>query len=373
MADCPLPHHLTRFEVGQVKAYRHFKLGPSAIHRLVLKNDGETTFSAQAIADCIAKLEDDLSWRGERDKGSGAPRKSTKTQDKELYREVVRSRGRRRVTVQYLRTVFPWTRGVSNDLIEDRLHDAGLRWLRRSGKWKVPEKYLAERISYCHSTMRKHYTSLLLWAYADGTTFYLDRTKEENEETLQRALGGWVWRQSCRREALFQENLSASTYRKGQGVPVRVWGMLAEGRLNIHVLDQGENMHEDLYLEMVDEYYEQWLGGAKYLVVDFEKCLRTEGALSAYGRSGVTLVEGYPRQSQDFNAIENCWKLLRERLTDTLPQGIEARADFIVRLGAAVAWLNKSKRDRLKYLSLNQKERCRDCLTSKPPGGRTKW
>ena len=87
---------------------------------------------------------------------------------------------------------------------------------------------------------------------------------------------------------------------------------------------------------------------------------------------GVALVEDYPRVSQDFfNAIENAWKLLRERLSDTLPMGLEKREAFIFRLRSAVTWLNRSRRKELWYLARNQKERCRDCLLLK--GGRTKW
>ena len=101
--------------------------------------------------------------------------------------------------------------------------------------------------------------------------------------------------------------------------------------------------------------------------------LRCDGPMAALGRLGVDLVEGYPRCSQDFNAIENCWKLLRERLFVTLPKGIEGRDAFIVRLHTAVAWMNRQKQSSLWHYARNQKERCRECLESDPPGGRTSW
>ena len=106
---------------------------------------------------------------------------------------------------------------------------------------------------------------------------------------------------------------------------------------------------------------------------DFERCLRSEGPLHALSQLGVELVEGYPKCSQDFNAIENCWKLLRDRLHDTLPRFIESRPAFIERLVKAVAWLNRNKAQDLWSLATNQKKRCRDCLSMRPRGGRTKW
>ena len=95
--------------------------------------------------------------------------------------------------------------------------------------------------------------------------------------------------------------------------------------------------------------------------------------MNAFKVLGIELVEGYPRCSQDFNAIENCWALLRERLFATLPLGLEPREFFVVRLHEAVTWINRHKRSSLWEFSRNQKKRCRACLDSKPPGGRTKF
>ena len=132
-------------------------------------------------------------------------------------------------------------------------------------------------------------------------------------------------------------------------------------------------MNIDLYVDLIEDKFEEWLGGASYLVQDFERAIRSQPALNALETMGVTLVEGYPRVSQDFNAIENAWKLVRERLAETLPKGMESRDHFITRLHQAVGWLNRHKKGQLEYYSTNQKERCKDCLETKPKGGRTKW
>ena len=281
------------------------------------------------------------------------------------------NKGKQKVTVQVLRRAFAWSRGVGNSLLEERLHDAGLKWLRRRRKTIVTKEYLPERIAYCKSVITKWQSTLDTWAFTDGTTFYLDRTASENEETQRAALGGWVWRYTDGRDALFQENLGPSCYKKGQGIPVRVWGMLAEGTLYIHILDEGEAMNNELYEELVEDKFEQWMGCCRYLVQDFERCLRSEGPMNAFAKMGIELVDGYPRCSQDFNAIENCWKLLRDRLHTTLPLGMEPRNAFIERLHKAVTWLNRNSKASLWHFARNQKERCRECLELK--GGRTSW
>ena len=220
--------------------------------------------------------------------------------------------------------------------------------------------------------LSKQQASLDRWAYTDGTVFFLDRTGAENQETQRAALGGWVWRYTDGRDALFEENLGPSAYRKAQGTPVRVWGMLSEGTLYIHVLEEGEVMDQVLYEELIEDKFEDWLGTSTHVVQDFEKCLRSPGPLRALAAVGASLVPGYPRCSQDFNAIENCWKLVRDRLRATLPLGLESRENFIDRLKRVVAWVNHHKQSSLWYLARNQKERCRDCLNTKPAGGRTK-
>ena len=110
----------------------------------------------------------------------------------------------------------------------------------------------------------------------------------------------------------------------------------------------------------------------KHLVCDHERCLRTEEALLALKVANLKLVD-FPKCSQDFNAIENVWAILKARLAETQPTALEHRDEFVKRLESAVRWANKHRADQLWHLSTNQVERADACLAQKPPGGRTKW
>ena len=132
-------------------------------------------------------------------------------------------------------------------------------------------------------------------------------------------------------------------------------------------------MNEMLYVDLVEDYFQDWAGNCEHLVQDFERCLRTEASLHAISKAGLQLVDGYPRCSQDFNVIENCWKILKERLDETMPRQIEDREAFIARLRRTVAWANRHRAADFWFLTTNQKQRAQDCLSTKPPGGRTKW
>ena len=165
----------TLFEVGQVKAHLWHGLTANQIKDIVTKVDGKTLFSYQGVKDVVDKLVADPKWRGDRQEGSGAPRKTTARQDKELEKKVFQKRGREKVTVPYLQKAFPWAKKLSRSLLQSRLHDVGLAYLRRREKTIVTKKYLAERRAYCRKVLATPQNVLNSWAYTDGTVFFLDR------------------------------------------------------------------------------------------------------------------------------------------------------------------------------------------------------
>ena len=65
-------YQLSPFYLGQKKAHAYHGLGASAIARILVKPDGKTHWSAQAVQDAIDKLAEKPKWAGERKVGSGA-------------------------------------------------------------------------------------------------------------------------------------------------------------------------------------------------------------------------------------------------------------------------------------------------------------
>jgi hypothetical protein len=366
-------HQLSAFEVGQVKAHVQHGLSAAAIAERIVKADGKSSFGETAIQNCMNKLTQKPEWRGEREEGSGPPRKTTTNQDKQMVKWLLKERGKQKVSASRIKKQFPFLRKLSDTLVEERLRDANLSYLRRRKKSIVTKEYLKPRVEYCQGVKRKHQSTLEKWAYTDGTVYYLDRTDAEAEDSKRRSLGTHVWRRSDNKDAMYQECLGPSSYSKGQGIPVKVWGMLACGVLHIHILDEGETMNQILYAELIEDKFEDWCGNCEHLVCDYEACLRCPLAVHALSKTPLRLLDPYPKCSQDFNPIENAWGILRQRLDENQPTYLETRAEFTHRLKAAVKWANQHKADQLWYLSTNQKERALECLAQKPPGGRTKW
>ena len=137
---------------------------------------------------------------------------------------------------------------------------------------------------------------------------------------------------------------------------MRVWGFLASGVLHVHVLGEGETMDKYVYSEMVEDHLDEWRGGCEHLVCDHERVLHTEEALLALKVANSKLVD-FPKCSQDFNAIENVWAILKECLAGSQPIALEHRDEFVKRLESAARWANKHRADQVWHLSTNQVER----------------
>ena len=161
------------------------------------KAGGESQWSVNGVKDQMDKLAADPQYRGERAKGSGPPRKTSKKQDERVVHHVLKERGNRKTTVSSVKRQFPELRHVSNALIEDRLHDADLGWLPRRKKSRVSSIYLEPRIQYCRMVLRMQQKLLDKWAYVDGTVYFLDHSHSINS----------VVRRLCRLFTPLLENL----------------------------------------------------------------------------------------------------------------------------------------------------------------------
>jgi len=347
------------------------------------KPDG-TQPTQQAIAGVAQQLRTrgGMAWDGEASSRTAdavcRPRSTTDALDKAIRKVVFKFRGSKKVDVSYIQKVLKAARKVSCRTIARRLGEAGLAWLRRRRKTLVPATHLASRMDFAAWTLARTADTLARWAYSDGTVFYLGRCQSETEDKKRGALGQFVWRQADGSDALFQDCVGPSSYWKAQGQPVKVWGLLLAGLLFIWVMPEDVNMTAVWYQWVIEHKFPIWIRKALgrkakkgvLLVQDHEKCLWKDEPLQALRANGINLIKNFPKCSQDLNAIETAWRELRARLYVTQPVCQETRAAFIVRLRAAVSWINVHRADYLSKLCLSQKARAKDVQLAK--GGRTK-
>ena len=347
----------------------------------VVKPDGEHPCQ-QSIADvlCAAEAVGTYRWNGEADTCQNSrPRATSKAFDKKILDIVFKNRGRAIVNVNYIKKVYKAARKVSNRLLQRRLSEAGLAWLRRRRKSLVPAAHKVARLDFAAWTLCRTAATLVNWAFTDGTTFYLARSSSELESKQRAALGQYVWRQANGNDGLYEECVGPSGYAKSQGTSVRIWGLLVAGVLFVYVLPDGVVMNQVWYQWVVKTKFPQWLRKAlgrrrakkASLVQDHERCLWATGSQDAIKAIGVKLLANYPKCSQDLNPIETAWREIRARLAVTMPRRMEDRASFVARLRTTVAWINRNRRDYLRQLCApeTRKQWSRDVQAMN--GGRT--
>jgi transposase len=325
-------------------------------------------------------------WKGERKVGSGRPHLLSVVVKKQIASIVFKHRGKNVVTILFIKKLVPQARKVSNQTVTRALHEAGLAWLRRRAKRFIPEKYIAPRQSISRWLIRQPQEQTTKYAFVDGTAYYLALSDTQDQDKRRARLGKFVWRDAEGKDGLFTENIGASLYAAKQGAPVKVWGLLCNGHLCIHILPTDEttksgtaHMNGCRYQAMINRYGKKWVrechGGrlphSVTLIQDHERCLWTDGSLACLASSHLKPLEGYPACSPDLNVIENVWAHLREKLNMDSPARIETREAFLVRLRGAVRSLNTTGRDTLLTLCHSMKDRARGVLANK--GGPSGW
>ena len=365
---------LTPFEVGQIVALHRKGYAYRIISESIIRSDPEAPApSFGAIGQAIRRWEADPSWTGERARGSGRPRKTTATADARIVESVKKWRGKRKMTSTMLRRMEPAAKTVSPRTLRRRLNEAELHWFRRRRKTLVPESAVQPRLQWAAWILSLAAPFLKRFVFTDGVAFYLDRSQADFASSQRAALGLYVWRQADKRDALYQDCVAPSTYRKAQGPVVRVWGLLHKSQLRIRVLEARVRMNRWEYEYTVRTHFQKWLAGARWpvLVQDNEKSLWCAEPQAALQDLGIQVCTRHPAHSADLNPIENVWALLRDRLADTAPAHMEDRDQFIARLRLAVAWINRNKKAHMQKLAGNLKQRARDVNDNE--GHRTGW
>lgn len=334
----------------------------------VRKKDG-SKLTLHTLDDVIKTKTDHPDWKGEDSSAGGRPKALTKAQEQQVVKLVFQCRGKDKVTIPYCKKVFKWLREIDDGTVANVLHRAGLKWLTRRQKSWVPQEHKESRVTYSTAVLRKHSATLQRQAYTDGTAWYLARSVAEKEDKKTLALGKHVWREATGKDGLFGDNIGPSLYAKAQGLPVKIWGFFARGRLEYWVLpmdpDDGRkttHMNGQTYNKLIKDKFSMWrracFGDNElcHLIQDHERCLWNDDNLTALRQAGCPVVADFPKCSPDLNAIEGMWKILRDRMYATEPAECESRADFLIRLRRAVHWLNEHNWEYQRYLCCNQKD-----------------
>ena len=356
----------------------------SAILKEVRKTDGKRG-SARAIRATLRHSRNDPEYDGTNSRAGGRPKKLSSTEESQLQKFMEDEVGIARVTIPYCQKRLKFLRRLSHEGVRLALRRLGLAYRLRRCKTAVYKHHKPARIGYSKWVKRQKQEDLDKWAYVDGTAIFLARDAAELSDKKRAALGRYVWRLETGQDSLADKNVGPSSYAKGQGQPIKIWGFFCDGRLEYYVLPKAytkagrevtTHMNGRRYSHMVKKFFAKWrrscVGrGRVFVIKDHEKFLRRKDILKAERDAGCDQVPLYPKSSPDFNAIEGWWRRLKMYLESRAPSALESRDAFLRRLRRAVNHLNNKCRAEGRFLCRNQKQRARDCL--KLHGARTKW
>ena len=81
-------------------------------------------------------------------------------------------------------------------------------------------------------------------------------------DKMRLALGKHVWRMATGKDGLWDDNVGPTVYAKAQGLPVKIWGFFANGRLEYYALPKDgrktTNMIGDTYEWLIADRFATW-------------------------------------------------------------------------------------------------------------------
>ena len=233
----------------------------------------------------------------------GRERSTTRAQDRFIALQARRHRFNNATT---LRRELQNATGVrlSMQTIRNRLQEAGLRSRRPAIRIPLTRHHVQERLEWA----RDHVT----WALNDWTPIlFTDESRFCVDFTDRRAR---VWRM---RNECFAEVCIAEHDRHGRG-SVMVWaGISAQGKTDLHVIDNGTLTAERYVNEILDVHVRPYAGaiGPDFILMDDNARAHRAHITNRYLEQAAIVRLDWPARSPDLNPIEHAWDMLQKAIS----------------------------------------------------------
>ena len=131
-------------------------------------------------------------------------------------------------------------------------------------------------------------------------------------------------------------------------------------------------MNAERYANVVTKQYPKWWTQARgprnkskmVILQDNERCLWSKTPRAAMRRLGMNVAAKFPPYSPDLNPVENCWRVLRQMLDESVPPEKETRRDHVRRIHRAVRRMHRRVPMLVQNFTANMKERDRAVIAA---------
>ena len=243
--------------------------------------------------------------------------------------------------------------GISARTIRRRLVEKNLRPFRPARKPMLSAKNIRDRIKFCEKY--KDFTAEQ-WM----STMFCDESTFSQHSTFLRH----VRRPPQRRYSSSYILSAVKTAPK-----VMVWGTISgHGRCGLWLILPGTTIKGKVYLDILKEKVPAFMQirSCDKIVHDGAPCHRTKSVKEWFERHNIDLIGPWPGNSPDLNPIENCWRLVKERVAARNPTSSASLIDAIKHV-----WVSEVSEDLLKRLVESMPTRIQACLQAK--GRHTKY
>lgn len=243
---------------------------------------------------------------------TGRPRSTSLTTDRLIHRIAV---AQPTATSTFIASQLPSHSSVSSSTVRRRLHkDFRLKAYRPAAKPRLSSKNIKDRLAFC---LKYRHWTINEWA---NVMF--------SDETMVRQFSSYC--QHVRRPPgkRYDERYTTSTVK--HATSVMIWGCIAAtGRGGLWFSTPKETIRADTYLSILQEKL------PVFMELRQCTCFQHDGAPAHTAKkvqnwlngwldeNDCTLLKDWPGNSPDLNVIENCWTLLKRKVSSLKPTSRE--------------------------------------------------